>query len=145
MYFADTLNTLIMDLDYNSKQIADYCGLSNASLSRYRTGNRIPPVDSKQIDMLVNGLIKAAEDSGRKDWYSVQELKDILIKAIHTDLGDEDMALIVEKLNTLMTEFHIQNKTLAQYLNYDPSFLSKVRSGERKFSNIDSVITNVAK
>ena len=145
MYFADTLNTLIMDLDYNSKQIADYCGLSNASLSRYRTGNRIPPVDSKQIDMLVNGLIKAAEDSGRKDWYSDQELKDILIKAIHADLGDEDMALIVEKLNTLMTEFHIQNKTLAQYLNYDPSFLSKVRSGERKFSNIDSVITNVAK
>ena len=56
MYFADTLNTLIMDLDYNSKQIADYCGLSNASLSRYRTGNRIPPVDSKKKDMLVKML-----------------------------------------------------------------------------------------
>ena len=145
MYFADTLNSLIMDLNYNSKQIADYCGLSNASLSRYRTGNRIPPVDSKQVDMLVNGLIKAAEDSGKKDWYSAEELKGILIKAIHADLGDEDMVLIVKKLNTLMAEFHIQNKALAQYLNYDPSFLSKVRSGERKFSNIDSVISNVAK
>lgn len=55
MDFKDKLNEYIIRLDCTAKDLAESSGLSAATLSRYRSGERIP--DSEQLANLINGMI----------------------------------------------------------------------------------------
>ncbi len=46
MRFSEELNRYILKLDCMAKELADAAGISAASMSRYRSGNRVPELDS---------------------------------------------------------------------------------------------------
>lgn len=50
--FKDILIKYMEELDCSSKELADSSGLSAATISRYRSGERIPDVESDNLKQL---------------------------------------------------------------------------------------------
>ena len=55
--FKDILIKYMEELDCSSKELADSSGLSAATISRYRSGERIPDVESDNLKQLIYILI----------------------------------------------------------------------------------------
>ena len=71
--FKDILIKYMEELDCSSKELADSSGLSAATISRYRSGERIPDVESDNLKQLIYGIVKfackiekSADISGKK-------------------------------------------------------------------------------
>ena len=50
MKFKDTLNKYLKELDCSSKKLSNESGLSESVICRYRSGQRTPIKNSKQIN-----------------------------------------------------------------------------------------------
>ena len=59
--FKDILIKYMEELDCSSKELADSSGLSAATISRYRSGERIPDVESDNLKQLICGIVKLAQ------------------------------------------------------------------------------------
>ena len=51
-------------LDCTAKMLSESSGLSAATLSRYRSGERIPDAGSENLSCLVKGIVQLAEEKG---------------------------------------------------------------------------------
>ena len=56
MSFGDKLNIYIDEIGCTAKELSDSSGISTSVISRYRNGERIPKLNSKQFNQLVLGL-----------------------------------------------------------------------------------------
>ena len=61
MTFPELLNTYIHQLHCTAGELADASGLTQASLSRYRNGQRIPETDT--LKKLAAGIVHIAEQN----------------------------------------------------------------------------------
>lgn len=59
MDFNTKLNEYIKTLNCTAKDLSEYSGLSAATISRYRSGSRIPESGSQNFSNLVKGLLKS--------------------------------------------------------------------------------------
>ena len=80
MKFSDLFHQYLQELDCTAKELSEETGLSPASLSRYRTGERLPT--KEQAEQLLSGICSIASKKGlshiteeqlRKDFQEVQE------------------------------------------------------------------------
>ena len=55
-----------------------------------------------------------------------------------------DMEHLRSNLNSLLTTFSISSSDLARSTNYDASYLSRIRNGQRRPSNPDQFISTIA-
>ena len=81
MEFNQRLNEYIEELQCSAKDLAESSGLSATVVSRYRSGERVPAVDSEQLKKLAAGIEDIANSKGMHelDRESVfQELSDAL-------------------------------------------------------------------
>ena len=62
MQFAQQLNGMLAHLGCTAKELGEACGLSAASISRLRSGERTP--DPAELERLVDGLVLLAEARG---------------------------------------------------------------------------------
>ena len=62
MRFSEELNRYILKLDCMAKELADAAGISAASMSRYRSGNRVPELDSAHFRRLCAAIARLAEE-----------------------------------------------------------------------------------
>ena len=62
MDFALILNQYIEQLDCSAKNLAAASGLSSAVISRYRSGERQPELNSTQVEKLVTGITSLARE-----------------------------------------------------------------------------------
>lgn len=60
MKLNEQLNHTIQEINCTAKELSDITGLSPASISRYRTGERIPSTD--QLNKLIDGLVLLAQN-----------------------------------------------------------------------------------
>ena len=60
--FKDILIKYMEELDCSSKELADSSGLSAATISRYRSGDRLPQWDSENYNKLIAGLSGLAQE-----------------------------------------------------------------------------------
>ena len=67
MTFKDKLSEYIEILDCTAKDLSDNSGLSPATISRYRSGERIPEADSDNFSNLVKGIVAIAESKNISD------------------------------------------------------------------------------
>ena len=67
MDFKKILDDYMKQLDCTAKDLAESSGLSAATISRYRSGNRVPEDGSENFDRLINGIISIAESKGIPD------------------------------------------------------------------------------
>ena len=129
MSFQDQLNEYIAQLNCTGKELAAASGISAAVISRYRSGSHSPEPGSEQWQRLIDGLAAIAEDRGLTD-LSKSEI-DKAFRASRVTEGPVDAERFRQNLNELLEAFSVGSNELAKYLNYDASYLSRIRSGQR--------------
>lgn len=125
MRFSERLNEWMELADCTAKELSEACGLSAATLSRFRSGERTP--DQEGLKLLLQGLCTIAACKGK-------QLSPDSLYAQCTDCMDlqrSDPEALRTKINRLLTVLHISSAELAKAISYDPSFLSRIRSGQR--------------
>ena len=128
MNFQECLNNYIIQIRCNGKELARNSEISETVISRYRKGERIPYADSEYLKKLSDGIIKTAVEKGIRDFKA-----DKVLQTLRESLEDnrDEPAFNSQKLDILLRELDINISRIAAFLHYDPSYLSKIRTGKR--------------
>ena len=131
MDFKKLLDDYMKQLDCTAKDLAEKSGLSAATISRYRSGDRTPEDGSENFDRLINGIVSIAESKGIPD-ISEQSVSDSFSPYVRNSV---DIAHFQKNFHTLLTVVPINISDLARFLNFDPSYISRIRNGQRQPAN----------
>lgn len=128
MNFQECLNNYIIQIRCNGKELARNSEISETVISRYRKGERTPYADSEYLKKLSDGIIKTAAEKGIRDFKA-----DKVLQTLRESLEDDrdEPVFNGQKLDILLRELDINIFRLAAFLHYDPSYLSKIRTGKR--------------
>lgn len=128
MKFCELLNEYIEQLSCSAKELSDISGLSNAVISRYRSGEREPAADSEQLIKICEGLSALA----RKRKLPKITSKSLLVKFQETlsKKANESNAF-ADKFSLITDLLQINMKSLSTYTNFETSYLYRIRSGQR--------------
>ena len=142
MTFSEQLNEYISELDCTAKELSDASGLSASVLSRYRNGSRVPTTDSDQFMQLVQGIATIANERGYSE-FTVEKIQ----KTLEDCLQDATFPYELFQINfdTLLTSLSINVADLSHFLNFDSSYISRIRNGQRRPSNPQDFAQNVSK
>lgn len=129
MKLDERLNQYMTQIDCRAKELAEASGLSQAVISRYKNGQRTP--DLENAKKLAQGIVTLAKKKDIALSYDtvISEFEDSL------NIGGVDPELLVKNLNDIMSALGINANELAKSINYDPSYLSRVRSQQRRISD----------
>lgn len=131
MDFKKLLDDYMKQLDCTAKDLAENSGLSAATISRYRSGERIPEDGSENFDRLINGIVSIAENKKIPN-ITVQSVSEAFSPYVRNNV---DIAHLQKNFHTLLTVVPINISNLARFLNYDPSYISRIRNGQRQPAN----------
>ena len=138
--FKDQLNAYIAQLECSGRELAEASGLSAATVSRYRSGERRPE-SAAEREKLVSGIVRLA---------AVRGVPSLTEAAVTEGLGrffaedGFDPEHLRSNLNSLFTTFSISSSDLARSTNYDASYLSRICSGQRRPADPDRFVSAVA-
>lgn len=132
MTFSETLNQWIRTLDCSGRDLASASGLSPSVISRYRKGDRQPAPNSESFGKLVAGLTHLSGQQGKSEW-----TPEIIRESFRLDPPTSSIKLdiLVNKFNALIPLLDINTTDLAHAINFDPSYISKIRSQKRTPGN----------
>ena len=131
MDFKKLLDDYMKQLDCTAKDLAENSGLSAATISRYRSGDRIPEDGSENLGRLINGIVSIAESKKIPD-ITVQSVSEVFSPYVRNNV---DIAHLQKNFHTLLTVVPINISDLARFLNFDPSYISRIRNGQRQPAN----------
>ena len=138
--FQDQLNAYMTQLACSGRELAQASGLSAATISRYRSGERRPESEAERTK-LISGLARLAAARG------VPALTEEAVAAAFRPFFSEesfDAAHLRDNLNSLFTAFSISSSDLARSTNYDASYISRIRSGQRRPADPEHFVAAVA-
>ncbi len=135
MRFCEVFNKYLSLIGCSSKEVANYSSISESVISRYKNGSRIPSTSS------LNKISKALATLSNNKFTS----EDIFIELNNTiESSDIDFETVRCNLNKLIDTFNINARELAKDLNFDPSYLSRIRNGERIPANKEEFVNSLA-
>ena len=141
MKFSDILNDFIQQIGCTSKEISVASGLSVAQISKYRNGKRTPRENSEQFKALSEGLFFLAKNNGIE--FNEEEILNQFKTAMQKKEDVPDV--LSENFRFLVTQLKINMSDLSSFMNYDSSFLSKIKNNDRKPSNANDFCSDVGK
>ncbi|MGN1357938.1 MAG: hypothetical protein ACI4WU_01085 [Bacilli bacterium] len=133
--FSQKLNEYIKILKCTAKELSKTTGLSPSVISRYRQGERTPKYQSKQLEALINGLSILAKEKNIKNMNEPTIRKDL---EESLNKNKYNFEIFRKNLNTLINTLNINVADISRYINYDASYISKIRTGNRKPQNINN-------
>ena len=141
MKFSEKLNDYIEQLSCTGKDICNLSGISAASLSRYRNGERVPEFGTKPFEDLCCALAQISAQKGE-----LQITADAVKKAFVScdDFVSTDKELLRKNFNTLLSALNVNLTQLCQYTNYDASAIFRIRNGSRKPGDAERFASAVA-
>lgn len=139
MKFSQVLATQMERCDCTARELARACGLSAATLSRFRSGERTP--SREDLERLIAGLAAVSVQRGRP--LSEEALREAFSACAELRLIDPET--LRTNLNRLLTVLPISTAELSKAISYDPSFLSRVRSGQRSPADPEKFCADVAR
>ena len=122
--------TSLSGIPVDEYAVTDSTGV--ATISRYRSGDRVPEADSRQLENLAKGIAAIAAEK------KIREMEE---EAVRQALSEQAQGpgIEIEKLrlnfDTLLKTLSVSVSDLARFLSYDPSYLSRIRKGQRKLSD----------
>lgn len=128
MLFREKLNQYMVTLDCSAKEVSAVSGLSAATLSRYRSGERVPSIRSEPFENLCDAISALA----------AQKQKDITKTSVAAefqacdDIITADREQLRQNFNTLIAVLNINITKLCRGTNYDVSTVFRIRNGTRK-------------
>ena len=132
MRFEEALNGYIHQIGITAKDLADASGLSTAVISRYRSGERTPAPDCEPLLNLSKGLARLAQRKGM-DGFTQPELLSALQKSLRYD--EKEGNRLAVNFDLLINVLNLRSSDMARALNFDPSYLSRIRTGQRTPAN----------
>ena len=141
MKFSEKLNDYIEQLSCTGKDICNLSGISAASFSRYRNGERVPELGTKPFEDLCCALAQISVQKGE-----LQITADAVKKAFVScdDFVSTDKELLRKNFNTLLSALNVNLTQLCQYTNYDASAVFRIRNGSRKPGDAERFASAVA-
>ena len=112
MDFKKLLDDYMKQLDCTAKDLAENSGLSAATISRYRSGERIPEDGSENFDRLINGIVSIAENKKIPN-ITVQSVSEAFSPYVRNNV---DIAHLQKNFHTLLTVVPINISDLARFL-----------------------------
>lgn len=117
MKFQTQLNTYIQQLDCLAKDLSAASGISPATLSRYRSGERLPDPNAPAFGQLCQGIARLAAERGLTE-VTEEAVRDAFLAA--EDLSQADTELLMRNFDLLLSVLDISVSRLCRRLNYDP-------------------------
>ena len=104
MKFSEKLNDYIEQLSCTGKDICNLSGISAASFSRYRNGERVPELGTKPFKDLCCALAQISAQKGK-----LQITADAVKKAFVScdDFVSTDKELLRKNFNTLLSALNV--------------------------------------
>lgn len=133
--FGDKLNEYMKYLKCSPKELVAFSGVSSATISRYRSGARVPSINSSQLVNIISGLVKAAQEIGRTD-ITYEKLTNEFSSVINSNSNTPDLSGFRINLNLLISTMHLNAKDIARFLGFDYSHIFRIRTGQRKPSDL---------
>ena len=132
MTFSEQLNHYIHHIGCSAKELSEVSGLSGATISRYRTGERIPDPNSEQLAKLAAAL--AALSMQKQTGGSADFSAPVILAVFRSSLSKNqvDFSRLSANFSHLTDLLGISMTELARALNFDASYLSRIRSGKRR-------------
>lgn len=140
MKFSEKLNEYISIIDCTAKELSEESGISAATISRFRSGERVP--DKKSLQRLTDSLDTIASKKGRAD-ISGAELYEEFARC--TDITLFDPEVFRANFNKLMSVMSVSVAELARAINYDPSYISRVKNGQRTPSDPEKFSADIGR
>lgn len=129
MKFCQQLSEYLCRLSCTGKELCALSGISAASFSRYKNGERVPELGTPAFEGLCRALGEIAEQRGYGD------LTADAVRAAFAACEDfvaTDKEQLRRNFNTLVAAMGINLTRLCQYTNYDPSTIFRIRNGSRR-------------
>ena len=140
MRFCDRLNGYIETLDCTAKELSELSGISTATVSRYRSGERLPDAESEAFSSLVNALAAIAEN--KKIALGAEEIRSGLLACDGLVSADKEQLRL--NFNTLISVLDINISKLCRSTNYDSSTVFRFRNGSRRPADPEQFAAAVA-
>ncbi len=129
--FGDLLKKYMEEAEVGVKDLADASGLSVSTISRYRSGERLPAPDGEELQ----NLLKALERYYPAERH--EELREAFAAVMPADTIRKQA--FADRLSYLVKYLSLNQRKLAAYVGYDASFLSRIMSGKRLPSDMDQL------
>ena len=130
MNFSQTLNGFIARLDCTASELCTAAGLSPATISRYRAGERVPDVQSATFSALCDAIANLSQQRAAEEALTAQQVRAAFLSCPEiTAAGPSQLG---EHLDTLIRVLQLPVARICQATNYDASTLSRFRSGARQ-------------
>ena len=141
MKFHEQLNAYIERIDCMAKEVSELSGISAATLSRYRTGTRIPDATSESFENLCSAIAELAE---RKQLVGItaESVREQFMQA--SDLRLRDTNRLLENFDLLLATLDVSISKLCRHINYDASTVFRFRNGSRHPSDPEKFASSVA-
>ena len=142
MSFQDQINEYISILDCSAKELADASGLSASVLSRYRAGTRSPEKGTEQFERLIHGISALAKEKEHTE-LTEEIVRTALTRSLEGQVFPYEQ--FQKNLDTLLSALPVNIVDLARSLNFDSSYISRIRKGQRKPADPERFAAGVAK
>ena len=111
MKFREKLNEYMERLSCSAKDLCALSGISTASFSRYKNGERVPEISTDSFEKLCGAIAKIAEQKKVPD-ISPDSVKEAFIAC--EDFNATDKETLRQNFNTLISELNINLARLSQ-------------------------------
>ncbi len=139
--FQEKLNEYMELLHCSGREFAKYSGISEATVSRYKSGARTPKANSSDMKKLCRGICIISEQKGIDLSYNsvLSELNAL------AEVTPFDYDSLQAKFNMLCSVFSVNLANMSKSLKYDSSYISRIRSGKRRPANPQKFAFDIAK
>ena len=131
MEFSQVLRRCMDEAGCTGKELAQACGMSASTVSRYLAGTRTPDAGSLPAREIALALCELAQGKGRV--LDADKICEALLAGSRSQTPQGAGA----KLTALLDAFGVTRAKLAEALGYSPSYISRVCSQTRNVSNFD--------
>lgn len=143
MNFSETLKKYMETLHCTAKELSDASGLSPATVSRYRSGERVPEPNSDAFDRLCNAIVLLSKKGSAAAPLTREAIVESFLRCPDFIASDEE--LFRQKLNILISVLKLNLSALCRCTNYEASALFRIRSGSRKPSEPAKLAADIAR
>ena len=139
--FGTVLEKYIGISKCTGRQLAEISGLSEAAISRYRSGKQVPKKSSADIESICRALAEISKVNGI-DGVDFKKVSEEMRSAAGGD--NFNYRAFRTRLNLLFSVLSVNVAKLSKSLNYDSSYISRIRNGQRKPSKPEKFAAEIA-
>ncbi len=141
MRFCEQLNEYMDTLGCLAKEVCELTGISAATFSRYRSGERLPDKSSPAFHSLCGAIAAIAREKNLPDMEEAAVEQRFLATE---DLTPCDTDGLLRNFDALLSTLDLNISRLCRSINYDTSAVFRFRNGTRRPAEPESFAAAVA-